>query len=77
MDGFEVCRRLKGDQKIAHIPVIMITALTGRDDLTHLIVHDVKNNLLGLSLVLGMLQGLQELIASMLDATRPCCAASS
>ena len=27
MDGFEVCRRIKGTPRIAHMPVIMITAL--------------------------------------------------
>ncbi|MEZ5811523.1 MAG: PleD family two-component system response regulator [Rhizobiaceae bacterium] len=27
MDGFEVCRRMKGDPAMAHIPVIMVTAL--------------------------------------------------
>ena len=27
MDGFEVCRRIKGDPASAHIPVIMVTAL--------------------------------------------------
>jgi len=32
IDGFEVCRRLKSNPETAHIPVIMITALTDRDD---------------------------------------------
>jgi len=27
MDGFEVCRRIKGDPATAHIPVVMVTAL--------------------------------------------------
>jgi two-component system cell cycle response regulator len=32
MDGFEVCRRIKNDPKIAHIPVVMVTALTDAAD---------------------------------------------
>jgi two-component system, cell cycle response regulator len=27
MDGFEVCRRIKGNPKTAHIPVVMVSAL--------------------------------------------------
>ncbi|HEX2726704.1 MAG TPA: response regulator, partial [Beijerinckiaceae bacterium] len=27
MDGFEVCRRIKGSPATAHLPVIMVTAL--------------------------------------------------
>jgi class 3 adenylate cyclase len=32
MDGFEVCRRLKVDSKTAHIPILMVTALSERAD---------------------------------------------
>jgi len=32
MDGFEVCRQLKGDTKTAHIPILMVTALSERGD---------------------------------------------
>lgn len=31
MDGYEVCDNIKTDPQIAHIPVIMVTALTDRD----------------------------------------------
>ena len=33
MDGFDVCRRIKQNPKTTHIPVIMITALSGHNDL--------------------------------------------
>ncbi len=32
MDGFEVCRRLKGDPATAHIPIVMVTALDQASD---------------------------------------------
>ena len=32
MDGFEVCRRIKGNPKTAHIPVVMVTALDQTSD---------------------------------------------
>lgn len=32
MDGFEVCRRIKQDPALAHIPVVMVTALTDTED---------------------------------------------
>ncbi len=32
MDGFEVCRRLKADPEVAHIPVVMVTALSEPSD---------------------------------------------
>ncbi|MCQ8782501.1 PleD family two-component system response regulator [Mangrovibrevibacter kandeliae] len=32
MDGYEVCRRLKGDPRTAHLPVVLLTALDGMAD---------------------------------------------
>jgi two-component system sensor histidine kinase/response regulator len=32
MDGFEVCRQIKADQGLRNIPVILITALTAKED---------------------------------------------
>jgi len=32
MDGFEVCQRIKTDPEVAHIPVVMVTALTDSAD---------------------------------------------
>jgi len=32
MDGYEVCRKIKQDETLRHIPVIMITALTAKED---------------------------------------------
>lgn len=32
MDGFEVCRRIKANPQVAHIPVVMVTALTDTED---------------------------------------------
>ena len=33
LDGFETCRRIKADPAIAHIPVVIVTALDDVDDL--------------------------------------------
>ena len=33
LDGFEVCRRLKSDDRWRHIPVILVTALDSKEDL--------------------------------------------
>lgn len=32
MDGVELCRRLKSDRSLSHIPVVMVTALDGSED---------------------------------------------
>jgi two-component system, cell cycle response regulator len=32
MDGFEVCRRIKQNNKVAHIPIVMVTALDQSSD---------------------------------------------
>ena len=37
MDGFEVLRRLKGDERMRHVPVIMISAVGDMDSVAHCI----------------------------------------
>lgn len=32
IDGFEVCRRIKGDERFRNIPVVMITSLSAKED---------------------------------------------
>ncbi|MDY6931192.1 MAG: response regulator [Halobacteriota archaeon] len=32
MDGYEVCRKMRGDSKISHIPVIMLTCISEVDN---------------------------------------------
>ena len=32
MDGFECCRRLKADPRTAHVPVVMLTALSEAEE---------------------------------------------
>ena len=33
MDGYEVCRRLKGDHRLVHVPVVLVTVLESKEDL--------------------------------------------
>ncbi|MCB0196980.1 MAG: response regulator [Anaerolineae bacterium] len=35
MDGFEVCQHLKANNDWQHIPIILVTALDGKEDLAH------------------------------------------
>jgi DNA-binding response OmpR family regulator len=35
LDGFEVCRRLKAEEKYRHIPIILVTALDTKEELAH------------------------------------------
>ncbi len=32
INGFDVCRTIKGDERFRNIPVVMITVLTSKDD---------------------------------------------
>jgi CheY-like chemotaxis protein len=40
MDGYEVCRRIKSDERTKHVPVIMLTAKHAIDDLKEAIRAD-------------------------------------
>jgi signal transduction histidine kinase len=33
LDGYEVCRRLKADRRLAHVPVVLVTVLESKEDL--------------------------------------------
>lgn len=45
MDGYEVLRRMKADEELRHIPVIMISALTEMDSVTHCIQNGAEDYL--------------------------------
>ena len=32
MDGYEVCRKIKDDERQRHVPVVMITSLSSKED---------------------------------------------
>lgn len=34
MDGFEVCQKIKSDKKYCHIPIILVTGLEGKEELS-------------------------------------------
>lgn len=34
MDGFEVCQKIKSDKKLRHIPIILVTGLDSKEDLS-------------------------------------------
>lgn len=45
MDGFELCRKIKSTYETSHIPVILLTALSGKPDQLHGLDLDADNYL--------------------------------
>ena len=60
MNGFEVCRRIKGTPATAHIPVVIVTAL-----------DQPRDRLQGLDAVLQMLTALAPSLDSPMDLPLP------
>src|ERR1700730_14709618 len=58
LNGFDTCRRIKADPATAHIPVVMVTALSRVDDLVRGFESDREDMLKGMEAAPGSIKTL-------------------
>jgi len=73
MDGLELCKKIKGDERVSHIPVILLTALSSEHDQLRALgmgVNDYISKPFNVEILVSRIRNLLEFKGSVEDTAR-------